>query len=104
NSKAYAQVAQGWGPGDGYFAEEDRAQRSTLALRDVDYLIRADVEVKPGFDDDPAKYRDQFRRRVQRGACAYSPYLGTRECIAAFGPRQGDERPIALDMDLGRML
>jgi CRISPR-associated protein Cas5d len=104
NSKASARAAQAWGPRDGYFAEEDRAQRHTLALRCVDYLIRADVEVMPEVGEDPAKYRDQFRRRVAKGACAYSPYLGTRECIGSFGPRRGDEAPIKEDLDLGLML
>ncbi|HZV49526.1 MAG TPA: type I-C CRISPR-associated protein Cas5c [Candidatus Dormibacteraeota bacterium] len=104
NSRASPRSARSWAPGEAYYAEEDRAQRHTLALRDVDYLIRAEVEVKPGVGDDPAKYRDQFRRRVRRGACAYAPYLGTRECVASFGPRRGDESPIPVDVDIGRML
>lgn len=104
NSRASVQAARSWGPGEGYYAEEDRAQRHTLALRDVAYVIRADVEVRAGVDDDPAKYRDQFRRRVERGASAYSPYLGARECIASFGVRRDDDSPIAESQDLGRML
>jgi CRISPR-associated protein Cas5d len=104
NSRASPQAAQRRGPGDAYFAEEDRAQRNTVALRDVDYVIRADVEVKPSVVEDPAKFRDQFRRRIRNGACAYSPYLGTRECIASFGPVRGDETAISDDIDLGRML
>src|SRR6266566_682904 len=54
-------------------------QRHTLALRDVAYLIRADIAVKPGVGEDPAKYRDQFRRRAERGQCYHRPYLGCRE-------------------------
>lgn len=106
NHRASAQVARGWAPGQAYFADDpdNRAQRHTLALREVAYVVRADVAVQPGIDDDPAKYRDQFRRRVARGACAFAPYLGTRECAAHFGPRQSEERPIAVDLDLGRML
>jgi len=104
NSRASFQSARSWGPGEGYFAEEDRAQRHTLMLRDVAYVVRADVEVRASVGDDPAKYRDQFRRRVDRGACAYSPYLGTRECVASFGRRLPGDQPIAEDLDLGRML
>src|SRR5437016_4131489 len=56
-----------------------RQQRHTLALRDVAYLIRADVKVRPGVSEDSAKYRDQFQRRVRRGQCYHRPYLGCRE-------------------------
>ncbi len=103
-TKAAVTSIQKWGPNDGYFAEEDRAQRHTLMLRQVDYLIRADIAVRPGVGDPPAKYRAQFERRVSRGARAYSPYFGCRECTAAFGPRRGDEQPISVSSDLGRML
>src|SRR5262249_18624762 len=106
NHRASAQAARGWSPGQAYYAEDpdNRAQRHTLALREVAYVVRADIAVQPGVGDDVAKYRDQFRRRVARGACAFAPYLGTRECMAHFGPRQPDERPLAMDADLGRML
>src|SRR5713226_8066404 len=62
-SKAVVSTARGWAEeGGGYFAEDDRAQRHTLALRDVAYLIKADIVLKPHATDDIAKYRDQFRR------------------------------------------
>ena len=105
NSKAVASTARGWAEdGGGYFAEEDRAQRHTLALRDVAYLIKADIELKPHATDDIAKYRDQVRRRVNRGQCHSIPYFGCREFAAHFGPPDGDEKPIELTDDLGRML
>lgn len=90
--------------GGGYFADDDRAQRHTLCLRDVAYVIRADIELKPHADGHPAKYRDQFRRRVKRGQCFNQPYLGTREFSAYFGPPTGDEQTIAVSDDLGLML
>ncbi len=65
---------------------ESRAQRHTLGLRDVAYVIVADVEVLPGTDAVPSKYRDQFRRRVERGQCFQRPYLGCREFAADFAP------------------
>lgn len=105
NSKAVVSTARGWAEnGGGYFADEDRAQRHTLALRDVAYLIKADVVLASHATEDIAKYRDQFRRRVNRGQCHYRPYLGCREFAASFGPPDGTERPISLTDDLGRIL
>ncbi|MFO7955474.1 MAG: type I-C CRISPR-associated protein Cas5c [Candidatus Brocadiia bacterium] len=85
-----------------YFADDDRTQRHTLALRDVAYVIRAGVDVLS--DDHPAKYRDQFRRRISRGQCFHRPYLGCREFSAHFAEPAGDEQPVDLSTDLGRML
>lgn len=105
NNKAVASTAMGWADsGGGYFADEDRAQRHTLALRDVAYLIKADVVLRPHATEEIAKYRDQFRRRMNRGQCYHRPYLGCREFAASFGPPDGKERPIDLTDDIGRML
>lgn len=105
NSRASERVAATWQRhGGGYHASADRAQRHTLALRCVCYIIRAQVEVKPGVDEDPAKYRDQFRRRVRDGRCFATPCLGCREFAAAFGQTNADERPIDVTEDLGLML
>ena len=105
NSKSTVSTAKKWaGSGGGYFAEEDRAQRHTLALREVAYLIKADIVLESHADDDVAKYRDQFRRRVDRGQCYHRPYLGCREFAAQFGPPDGSECAIDLSDDLGRML
>ena len=105
NSRASERSARNWERhGGGFVASEDRAQRNTLALRDVAYIIRAQVEVKQGVDDEPAKYRDQFRRRVARGQCYAQPYLGCREFTAAFGPVNGHDVPTAGSMTIGRML
>jgi len=105
NSKAVVSTAKGWAEnGGGYYAEDDRAQRHTLALRDVAYLIKADAVLKPHATDDVAKYRDQFRRRVDRGQRHAVPYFGCREFTAYFGPPDGSERPIDVSDDLGRML
>jgi CRISPR-associated protein Cas5d len=75
-----------------------------LALREVAYLIRASPEVRPAVDSPAAKFRDQFRRRVARGQCWATPYLGCREFGAAFAEPDGSESPIAINDDLGRML
>ncbi len=105
NSKAVVSTARGWADdGGGYFAEDDRAQRHTLALRDVAYVIKADIVLKSHATDDIAKYRDQFRRRVNRGQRHSVPYFGCREFAAHFGPPDGSEQLIDFTDDLGRML
>jgi CRISPR-associated protein Cas5d len=105
NSIQSDRSARSWAAnGGGYFADDDRAQRHTLCLRDVAYVIRADIELKPHAGEHPAKYRDQFRRRVKRGQCFNQPYLGTREFSAFFGPPEGGERAIDVSDDLGLML
>lgn len=104
-SKASVRSTKRWAESGDYFdIGEERTQRHTLALRNVAYVIKARVQVAEDCDDPPAKFRDQFRRRVQRGQCFTRPYLGCREFAAAFGPVQGDEEPIAASRDLGRML
>jgi CRISPR-associated protein Cas5d len=105
NSLASERTARAWErEGGGFVAPEDRTQRHTLALREVAYVIRADVALRPDVTDDPAKYRDQFRRRVERGQCASAPYLGCREFAAAFAKPDGGERPVDWTEPLGRML
>ena len=93
---------------DGYYADEDRSQRHTLCLRDVAYSISADVAVRPGVEEDEAKYRDQFQRRVRRGQCHNMPYLGCREFTANFGAEppvdDRDARVQDITADLGQML
>lgn len=105
NTRASERAATGWArDGGGFDATSDRAQRHTLALRDVAYIIRAQVEVKPGVNEDPAKFRDQFRRRVQQGRCFATPYLGCREFAANFDVANGAEQPVDVSDDLGLLL
>lgn len=105
NSRISERSAGSWAQTNGgYDASADRAQRHTLGLRDVAYVIRAQPHLKPGVEDDPAKYRDQFRRRVADGRCFATPYLGCREFSADFGDANESERPITWTEDLGPML
>jgi CRISPR-associated protein Cas5d len=90
--------------GGHYYADEDRAQRHSLCLRNVSYVIEAQIELRSHANDDIAKYRDQFRRRVKKGQCHHQPYLGTRECSAFFEDSTGHEQPINHSEDLGLML
>ena len=80
-----------------------RDQRNAVCLRDVAYRIHAHIGAAPGAGKDAAAYRDQFRRRVTRGACFQQPFLGTREFSADFGDPDGSDR-IRHTEDLGVML
>ncbi len=69
-----------------FFVDEDRtrAQRNTLMLRDVDYVIEASFELtdKVGSDDNLQKFIEMFQRRLAKGQCFHTPYLGCREFAA----------------------
>ena len=84
-------------------AAGNRTQRNAVCLREVSYRIHAHVQLREHATKPAAAYRDQFRRRVERGQCFHQPYLGTREFSAAFAPV--DEQPRqAITDDLGIML
>lgn len=80
-----------------------RVQRNAVYLRDVAYRIHAHVDLHLHATKTEAAYRDQFRRRVTRGACFTQPYLGTRE-FSAFFADPDDRPPIDVTEDLGIML
>ena len=105
NDRQSFRSARGWAKkGGGYDASANRAQRHTLALRDVAYVVRAHMTLQDGVDDNIAKYRDQFRRRVASGRCFATPYLGCREFSAAFSEPVASDAPIERCEDLGLML
>lgn len=83
--------------------EAQRQQRSSLILTGVSYLIEAAVILRPHAIDPLPKYLDQIERRVRRGQCHHTPYLGTRECVADFAPVNG-ERPPDFTLEIGTML
>jgi len=87
-----------------FFVEDRRQQRSSLLLRDVEYSIRAEMTLRPHAVDPLAKYADQFRRRLERGQCHHTPYLGTREFAAWFEHTDGNETPVTLDLITSQML
>jgi len=110
NNVQSTRSARRWANDDGvggYYTDKEGnyTQRHTLALRNVAYLIEANVHlVGYGKNEHPAKYRDQFRRRVACGQCFHRPYLGCREFAARFAPPTGDETAIDRSEGLGRML
>lgn len=109
NSKASAPSAdliRNGGSVRNYFADDDRAQRNTVALRNVDYVIEADFSLtdRAGPDDNVTKFVEMFKRRVEKGQRFHQPYFGCRECIADILPADGSEKPIAATRELGIML
>ena len=90
-----------------YFADEDRAQRNTLALRDVDYAVEAELRMtsRKGAEDNLQKFDEMFKRRLERGQFYMQPYLGCREFPATVTPYNGSPPPLASETrDLGLML
>lgn len=83
-------------PGREIIADEDRQQRNTVALRDVDYVVEASFALtsKAGPDDPVAKYVEMFRRRLDKGQQHHAPYLGCREFAADVRPALDAPTPI----------
>lgn len=109
NSKAIAPpraTVEGGGAAPTYFADEDRAQRNTVALRDVDYVVEARFEMTAaaGSGDNPTKFVEMFTRRVEKGQRFHQPYFGCREFVADVLPAEGAPEPVDDSRDLGIML
>ncbi|MDD4553418.1 MAG: type I-C CRISPR-associated protein Cas5c [Bacteroidales bacterium] len=85
--------------------EERRAQRNSIILKDVAYIIEASVFQK-NFNpvNHLKKYTEMFRRRVKKGQCWRRPFLGTREFAAEFCAPDGTEQPIRETIPIGSML
>jgi CRISPR-associated protein Cas5d len=109
NNKAVAPtnavITSGGQPKD-YFADEDRAQRNTVALSKVDYLVEArfSMTARAGEGDNVTKFVEMFQRRLEKGQCFQQPYFGCRECVADVKPATGDEQAIGESDDFGIML
>ena len=68
------------------YITEERQQRATLMLKDVEYVIDAHFEMTElaGKDDSPEKHYNMFIRRAKDGQCFNQPYFGCREFPAFF--------------------
>lgn len=89
-----------------FFADTDRAQRNTVALADVDYVIEAHFTLtdRAGPSDNIAKFTEIFTRRVEKGQHFHQPYFGCREFVADVLPADGAPEPIDDSRALGWML
>jgi CRISPR-associated protein Cas5d len=86
------------------FIEDDRAQRNSIILKDVAYIIEASVyEATSPVKNPTKKYMEMFNRRVRKGQCWRRPYLGTREFAAEFAPPSGVDVPISENIPIGSM-
>ncbi|MFI3282547.1 MAG: type I-C CRISPR-associated protein Cas5c [Rikenellaceae bacterium] len=95
-------------------AEKCRQLRSSVVLRDVKYIINAELklseewllESEESIEKELAKHCAMFRRRAQRGQCFTQPYLGCREFSAdwRYVTEAEKQQPINVTKDLGRML
>jgi CRISPR-associated protein Cas5d len=79
--------------------------RNSLLLRDVAYVVEAyPLVFNTSGDNTPQKYLAMMQRRVEKGQCYHRPALGCREFAAEFSPVSGEDRPVPISADLGRML
>ena len=103
-------------------ADEDRTQRNTVALRDVEYVIEASMHLtplaglprrRPDVDEDcgedtPVKYLAMFQRRAEKGQCFTQPSFGCREFPAHFELTDANAMSVSVginrDQELGLML
>lgn len=91
--------------------EDKRAQRNSVLLRDVAYIIEASIFMKDATRQMYDKYvgmtekrEGMFPRRVRKGQCWRRPYLGTREFSAEFMPPDVNDQPIKETIPIGSML
>ena len=78
-------------------------------LKDVHYVIDAHFTLtgKANETDNPGKFQDIIRRRLDRGQCYHTPYFGCREFPAGFRRFTGGRPETAYPdetKDLGYML
>jgi CRISPR-associated protein Cas5d len=98
------------GEGELYLSTADSIQqRATLLLTNVHYVIEAhfDMTDRAAPSDNPGKFQDILKRRIQKGQCYHTPYFGCREFPARFAPcSQLPPCPEELkgERDLGYML
>lgn len=66
--------------------EDSRQQRAALLLRDVEYIIHADLSLtkRAGPEESEKKFYEMFNRRAAKGQCFWQPYFGCREFSAFF--------------------
>ncbi|HDH00325.1 MAG TPA: type I-C CRISPR-associated protein Cas5 [Nitrospirae bacterium] len=87
------------------YIEDDRQQRASMVLRNVEYVIEAHFELSGSEDSDAGKHLAMFERRVKKGQCFHRPYFGCREFPVDFEwCDEIPESPFTGEKDLGFML
>ena len=109
-SAAKARTAMSGGETELYINTQDCIQQcAAMVLQDVHYVIEAHFILtdKAGAEDNPGKFCDIMRRRLEKGQCYHQPYFGTREFPAHFRAWKGGVPATAYpdkDRELGLML
>ena len=89
-------------------ANDERVQRASMVLRNVEYIIEAHFNKtdKAGPEDTDEKHYNVALRRMRRGQCFHHPYFGCREFPVQFECIEGEIPKSALSgkKDLGLML
>jgi CRISPR-associated protein Cas5d len=89
-------------------SNDERVQRASLVLRDVEYYIEAHFKMtdKAGLDDTVEKHYNVALRRMRKGQCFHHPYFGCREFPVQFELVEGEipESGLVGKRDLGFML
>ena len=90
------------------YTSADIQQRAALVLQDVHYVIECHFTMtdKAAPGDNPGKFQDILRRRLNKGQCYHQPCFGCREFPANFREWPAGEPIPALPVtqDLGFML
>lgn len=89
------------------YTGEEIQQRAAMILQDVHYVIECHFNLtdKASPTDNPGKFQDILRRRLKKGQCFHTPYLGCREFPANFREWTEEDIPaLPLTRDLGWML
>lgn len=89
--------------------KEDIVQRAALVLKNPHYVIEChfDMTDKANASDNPGKFQDIIKRRINRGQCFHTPYFGCREFPVKFKLYEFEYVPTFYEMeerDLGLML
>lgn len=109
NSRVARSVMQGSNKELFINTKEEIQQRAALVLQDVHYIISAHFEMteKASPSDNPGKFQDIIKRRLQKGQCYHTPYFGVREFPAKFKWHDEKDEIVTAyqgEMDLGYML
>ncbi len=92
------------------YAANERQQRASMLLKDVEYIIEAHFKMtdRQGPEDTPEKHYNIVLRRARQGQCFHRPYFGCREFPAHFELLEEEPIPVSTvhsgETDLGYML
>ena len=90
------------------YTSADIVQRASMVLQDVHYVIECHFTMtdKAAPGDNPGKFQDILRRRLNKGQCYHQPCFGCREFPANFREwPAGESIPtLPVTQDLGFML